>query len=91
MEKLLDAADPKLCGEFDEEQMKWLMIVGLWCGHPDYTLRPSIRKVINVLDFEASLPIDLTPKMPVPTCVAPLGTPFTSSSSATISSTRLIN
>ncbi|KAE8008306.1 hypothetical protein FH972_004828 [Carpinus fangiana] len=57
-EKLLDAADPRLCGDFNERQMKRLMIVGLWCGHPYYSLRPSLRKVINVLDFEASLPID---------------------------------
>ncbi|KAB1206914.1 L-type lectin-domain containing receptor kinase IX.1 [Morella rubra] len=62
--KLLDAADPKLCGHFDEQQMERLMVVGLWCVHPDYTLRPSIRKVVRVLDFEASLPI-LQPKMPL--------------------------
>jgi hypothetical protein len=63
------------------------MIVGLWCAHPDYSLRPSIRKAINVLDFEASLPVDLGTKMSVPTYAAPSGTASTFSSSATTSST----
>jgi hypothetical protein len=85
--ELLDAADSRLCGDFDEQQMERLMIVGLWCAHPDYSLRPSIRKAINVLDFEASLPVDLGTKMSVPTYAAPSGTASTFSSSATTSST----
>ncbi|XP_059448076.1 L-type lectin-domain containing receptor kinase IX.1-like [Corylus avellana] len=92
--KLLDAADAKLCGEFDEQQMERLMIVGLWCGHPDYSLRPSIRKALHVLDFEAPLPIDLAPKMPVPTYVAPSGRASTSttttSSTASSSASALL-
>jgi serine/threonine protein kinase len=80
--ELLDAADSRLCGDFDEQQMERLMIVGLCCAHPDYSLRPSIRKAINVLDFEASLPVDLGTKMPVPTYVAPSGRASTSSATA---------
>ncbi|XP_059647949.1 L-type lectin-domain containing receptor kinase IX.1-like [Cornus florida] len=68
--KLLEAADPKLCADFDEQEIKCLMIVGLWCAHPDYNLRPSIRQAIHVLNFEAPLPI-LPSKMPVPTYFAP--------------------
>ena len=41
--RLLDAADDTLNGEFDKEEMKCLMSVGLWCAHPDHTSRPSIR------------------------------------------------
>uniref|UniRef100_A0A2N9EGB1 non-specific serine/threonine protein kinase n=1 Tax=Fagus sylvatica TaxID=28930 RepID=A0A2N9EGB1_FAGSY len=67
---ILKATDPRLCGDFNEQQMERLMVVGLWCAHPDYTARPSIRKVIHVLDFEAALPI-LEPKMPVPTYLTP--------------------
>ncbi|KAJ4716755.1 Receptor lectin kinase [Melia azedarach] len=63
---LLEAADPRLGGEFDEQQLQRLMIVGLWCAHPDENLRPSMRQTIQVLNFEAPLPI-LPPKMPVPT------------------------
>ena len=51
--------------EYDEEKMERLMVVGLWCCHPDPTIRPSIRQVINVLSFETPLPI-LPSKLPVP-------------------------
>ncbi|KAE8010476.1 hypothetical protein FH972_006844 [Carpinus fangiana] len=47
-----------------------LMIVGLWCCHPDPTIRPSIRQVINVLNSEAPLP-NLPSKFPVPMYFAP--------------------
>lgn len=63
---LLEAADRRLQGQFDERQMERLMVVGLWCAHPDYAHRPSIRQTLNVLKFEAPLPV-LSPKMPVPT------------------------
>ncbi|CAL4947127.1 unnamed protein product [Urochloa decumbens] len=63
---ILDAADWRLKGQFDEKQMERLMVVGLWCAHPDYAHRPSIRQALNVLKFEAPLPV-LPPKMPVPT------------------------
>ncbi|XP_008798729.3 L-type lectin-domain containing receptor kinase IX.1-like [Phoenix dactylifera] len=66
----LEAADERLTGEFDEQQIERLMIVGLWCAHPDYNLRPSIRQAISVLNSEAPLP-DLPPKMPVPMYYAP--------------------
>ncbi|XP_059650072.1 L-type lectin-domain containing receptor kinase IX.1-like [Cornus florida] len=69
--KLLEVADPKLSADFDEQEMTSLLIVGLWCAHPDYTLRPSIRQVIQVLHYEAPLPV-LPSKMPVPTYLAPI-------------------
>ncbi|KAM1805036.1 hypothetical protein ACFX12_030833 [Malus domestica] len=62
--KIIEAADAKLCGEFDAKQMECLLIVGLWCAHPDYTMRPSIQQTIQVLNFEVPLPI-LPSKMPV--------------------------
>ncbi|XP_070675399.1 L-type lectin-domain containing receptor kinase IX.1-like [Malus domestica] len=62
--KIIEAADPKLCGEFDAKQMECLLIVGLWCAHPDYTMRSSIQQTIQVLNFEVPLPI-LPSKMPV--------------------------
>jgi hypothetical protein len=63
--KILEAADPKLGGDFDEQQMERLMIAGLWCAHPDRSLRPSIRQTIHVLNFEAPLPV-LPSNMPGP-------------------------
>ncbi|CAL9775443.1 unnamed protein product, partial [Musa acuminata subsp. burmannicoides] len=58
-------ADARLNGDFDETQMECLMVVGLWCAHPDYNVRPSIRQAINALNLETPLP-ELPPKMPVP-------------------------
>ncbi|KAL5556709.1 hypothetical protein UlMin_038945 [Ulmus minor] len=83
--RLIVAADEKLRMEFDERQAECLMIVGLWCAHPDRSLRPSIRQVIQVLNFEATWP-NLPTSMPVPVYhVVPSpsvssGEPFISSS-----------
>uniref|UniRef100_A0A7N2RDB9 Uncharacterized protein n=1 Tax=Quercus lobata TaxID=97700 RepID=A0A7N2RDB9_QUELO len=75
---LLKSADPRLCGNFDQQQMERLMMVGLWRTHPDSIARPSIRKAIHVLDFEIALPI-LEPKIPVPTYLMPAVRASTSS------------
>ncbi|KAK2639755.1 hypothetical protein Ddye_027550 [Dipteronia dyeriana] len=63
--RLADVVDKKLCMNFNQDQMESLMIVGLWCAHPDRNLRPSIRQAMQVLNFESQLPI-LPCKMPVP-------------------------
>lgn len=62
--KILGAVDKSLSTEFDENQIEGLMIIGLWCCHPDSTMRPSMRQVINVLKLEAPLP-NLPSKLPV--------------------------
>ncbi|XP_048140763.1 L-type lectin-domain containing receptor kinase IX.1-like [Rhodamnia argentea] len=62
--RLLDAADSKLGTDFDEQQLGCLMVVGLWCAHPDHTARPSIQEALNVLNFTAPPPT-LPPKLPV--------------------------
>ncbi|KAK9938081.1 hypothetical protein M0R45_014840 [Rubus argutus] len=36
--------------------MECLIMVGLWCAHPDYNCRPSIQEAIDVLDSKAPLP-----------------------------------
>ncbi|OVA15243.1 Protein kinase domain [Macleaya cordata] len=59
------AVDERLSANFDSKQAECLMIVGLWCAHPDRSFRPSIRQTIQVLKMEASFP-NLPPKMPVP-------------------------
>ncbi|TYG46252.1 hypothetical protein ES288_D11G241800v1 [Gossypium darwinii] len=63
---LLSLVDKRMNAEFDEKQMECLMIVGLWCAHPDSNLRPSIKQVIQVLDFDMGIP-NLPSKMPIPT------------------------
>ncbi|GAB4848816.1 hypothetical protein Ancab_003610 [Ancistrocladus abbreviatus] len=67
---LMEAIDQTLSGQFDEQEIERLMVVGLWCCHPDYSLRPTIKQAINVLNFEAPLP-SLPSKFPVPIYVSP--------------------
>ncbi|CAA2963894.1 Hypothetical predicted protein [Olea europaea subsp. europaea] len=67
---LLEAADPKLCSDYNEPEIECLMIVGLWCAHPDNNFRPSIKEAIHVLNFEAQLP-QLPSELPVATYYAP--------------------
>jgi serine/threonine protein kinase len=78
--RILDAADERLEGEFSGKEMECVLIVGLWCAHPDRTLRPTIRQAVNVLRFEAPLP-SLPARMPVATFMPQVGA-FTYTSSA---------
>ncbi|KAL7199636.1 hypothetical protein ACSBR2_021846 [Camellia fascicularis] len=80
--RLLEALDSKICADFVQEEVECLMIVGLWCAHPNHNLRPSIRQAIHVLNFEAPLPI-LPTKMLVPTYFAPSMTSSSSLASLT--------
>ena len=68
---LLLAVDGKLQTSFDEKQVECLMIIGLWCAHPDRNLRPSIRQAIQVLKFEAEIPV-LPMQMPIPMYHVPI-------------------
>ncbi|RLN01106.1 L-type lectin-domain containing receptor kinase IX.1-like [Panicum miliaceum] len=79
---ILDAADARLKGEFDARQMETVMVVGLWCAHPDRSLRPSIRQAVNVLRLEAPLP-SLPTRMPVATYMPPPDASYYTSSVAT--------
>ncbi|KAE8795219.1 hypothetical protein D1007_29954 [Hordeum vulgare] len=63
---ILEVADERLDGEFDEQEMERVMVAGLWCGYPDRSLRPSIRQAVSMLRFEMPLP-SLLAKMSVPT------------------------
>jgi len=74
--ELLVTMDENLQKDFDEKQVECLLIVGLWCAHPDVSLRPSIVQAIQVLNFEVALP-NLPPKKPVATYLAP-ATPISS-------------
>ncbi|KAK9691551.1 hypothetical protein RND81_09G203700 [Saponaria officinalis] len=67
---LVEAVDARLEGIYEIQQMECLMVVGLWCCHPDPIQRPSIRQVINTLNQDSPLPI-LPPNLPVPTYFAP--------------------
>ncbi|KAL6870624.1 hypothetical protein ACP4OV_014472 [Aristida adscensionis] len=72
---IMEAADARLLHAGGElrvpEEMERALVVGLWCVHPDYASRPSIRQAMSVLHFEAPLP-EIPPEMPLPT-YRPLG------------------
>ncbi|KAK5785153.1 hypothetical protein PVK06_039705 [Gossypium arboreum] len=69
-EKLLSAVDEKLNNNVDEKQVDRLMIVGLWCAHPDNSSRPSIKQGTQALNFEIEKP-NIPTKMPIATYVEP--------------------
>ncbi|KAA8518451.1 hypothetical protein F0562_015925 [Nyssa sinensis] len=55
-EIFLMQADGRLDSRYDADEMRCLMIVGLWCSSPSDTRRPSVGQVIQVLKSEAPLP-----------------------------------
>ncbi|KAM1271462.1 hypothetical protein ACFX2J_032273 [Malus domestica] len=55
--RLLTAADPRLEGQFDEGEMRKVLLVGLACSHPDPNCRPAMRGVVQMLVGEAQVPI----------------------------------
>ncbi|KAJ6314481.1 hypothetical protein OIU78_018040 [Salix suchowensis] len=61
--KIIEAADSRLNEEFEEEEMRKLLLVGLSCANPDDTGRPTMRRVLQILNGEAE-PIDVPRKKP---------------------------
>ncbi|KAL6138611.1 hypothetical protein ACLB2K_063892 [Fragaria x ananassa] len=55
--RLLTAADPRLEGQFDEAEMRKVLLIGLACSHPDPNVRPTMRIVVQMLVGEAEVPI----------------------------------
>ncbi|CAN0840665.1 L-type lectin-domain containing receptor kinase IX.1 [Linum grandiflorum] len=52
-----EGSDSKLEGDFEEKEMERLMMIGLSCAHPNAKFRPSVRRALQVLNFEAPLPV----------------------------------
>ncbi|KAJ6754060.1 hypothetical protein OIU79_026819 [Salix purpurea] len=61
--KIIEAADSRLNEEFEEEEMRKLLLVGLSCANPDDMGRPTMRRVLQILNGEAE-PIDVPRKKP---------------------------
>ncbi|KAF7074061.1 hypothetical protein CFC21_078972 [Triticum aestivum] len=59
---VLDAADVRLAGDFDEQEMERVLVTGLWCAHPDGSQRPSMVQVMSFLK-----PEDAQLRVPPPT------------------------
>uniref|UniRef100_A0A0D9ZW03 Protein kinase domain-containing protein n=1 Tax=Oryza glumipatula TaxID=40148 RepID=A0A0D9ZW03_9ORYZ len=60
---LLDAVDRRLNDDFDEEQMKRVILIGLLCVQFDHHMRPSSKEVLGYL--EGRLPV---PQLHIKTC-----------------------
>ncbi|KAI7740091.1 hypothetical protein M8C21_026368 [Ambrosia artemisiifolia] len=86
--ELLSGVDQMLNKEYNAKEVERLMMVGLWCSHPDRSLRPPIHEVIQVLKFEGALP-NLPMKMPVPIYYAPPDGSEVSFSSATMTNSSM--
>lgn len=54
--KLLEASDLRLRGNFDENEMRRMLLVGLLCSHPDPGARPTMMQVLQIMSGEASVP-----------------------------------
>lgn len=53
---LLSVADKRLEMKFDPSEIQCLLIVGLWCTHPNSKERPKAEQVMKVLQLEVPLP-----------------------------------
>ncbi|XP_016483514.2 putative L-type lectin-domain containing receptor kinase S.7 [Nicotiana tabacum] len=51
--RIIEAADNRLNGDFKEEEMRKLLLVGLSCANPDSMERPCMRRVFQILNNEA--------------------------------------
>ncbi|XP_058115236.1 probable L-type lectin-domain containing receptor kinase S.7 [Magnolia sinica] len=56
-DRIIEAADSRLKGEFENEEMRRLLLVGLSCVNPDCTKRPTMRRVLQILNKEAELQV----------------------------------
>ncbi|KAK4426531.1 L-type lectin-domain containing receptor kinase IX.1 [Sesamum alatum] len=86
--QLLAAMDEKSETDHNPKQVECLMLVGLWCAHPNHNMRPSIRLASHVLNFEAALP-NLPAKMPVAAYNAPIVLPPVSSGGHSITASSI--
>ncbi|KAL5991998.1 hypothetical protein ACLOJK_012910 [Asimina triloba] len=53
---ILDAADPKMGSDGVELEMELVMKLGLLCSHQHAAARPSMRQVLQYLEFDAPMP-----------------------------------
>ncbi|XP_057868315.2 L-type lectin-domain containing receptor kinase IX.1-like [Cryptomeria japonica] len=81
--RILDAADGKLGGNFNVQEMERVMKVGLMCSHPDPNARPNMETVVNILKRGAELP-HVSLKFPVPVYGHRPSADITASSTSTV-------
>ncbi|KAJ3695736.1 hypothetical protein LUZ60_001113 [Juncus effusus] len=48
--RMVDAADPRLNGRFDQGEFVKVLLIGLACSYPNCDVRPSMRRVLRMLE-----------------------------------------
>ncbi|XP_074375284.1 L-type lectin-domain containing receptor kinase IX.1-like [Apium graveolens] len=84
---ILKCVDQKLEGNYCEEQVKRCIVVGLACLHPDFMLRPRMRKVVQILMNESEPLMKLPECRPSAICVSL----YSSSNSTTCFGSNIAN
>jgi serine/threonine protein kinase len=56
-DRMLDAVDSKIIGQFDKDEMAGMLILGLACCHPNPLQRPSMKTVLQVITGEVPPPM----------------------------------
>ncbi|PWA50259.1 clade XVII lectin receptor kinase [Artemisia annua] len=62
--RVMEAVDPKLGDDYNELQVKGLLIIGLWCVLHDFRERPSMREIVRILNNTEDPLLDLHGKIP---------------------------
>ncbi|RYR15764.1 hypothetical protein Ahy_B04g072694 isoform G [Arachis hypogaea] len=57
--RILDMVDPRLNGDFDENEILMVLKLGLICSNDNPNARPNIRQVMRYLDGEVELPDEM--------------------------------
>ncbi|MED6116037.1 hypothetical protein PIB30_096408 [Stylosanthes scabra] len=57
--RILDMVDPRLNGDFDENEILMVLKLGLICSNDNPNGRPNIRQVMRYLDGEVELPDEM--------------------------------
>ncbi|KAJ7299939.1 hypothetical protein O6H91_15G019000 [Diphasiastrum complanatum] len=54
--RIMDAADPRLGGDYDSEEMERLLLLGLVSSHPDPDSRPTMNQIVQILHGTVPFP-----------------------------------
>ncbi|MCO5546809.1 hypothetical protein L7F22_000245 [Adiantum nelumboides] len=81
-DKLTEAADERLEGNFDLTQMRRVMMVALACSHPDPKLRPCVRNALDAMLGTGPLPSIPPMKPPLSPNILNMAQGFTTSISS---------
>lgn len=55
-DRVAEAVDRRLCGDYAEDEVKTVVRVGLMCSHPTASERPTMRDVVRYLDGDTDVP-----------------------------------